>query len=477
MLARFLPVALIAMLLFPLPAYAQSSVAGNSQDPYALTPEKMSLFGAGTDTSLNSLFNGDTQKGNGLFTTPDTQLGGAEPYSALIAPDRTNADQGGPTFIVLTSKYTPSGDLTSDSTVTLTVTVKNTGTNAANGVTLHATLQDKNAALVASPAPTPAITKESAIDKELVWNKLAGGQPFNLAAGASADFSWSFKATKNDTILRWRLIANYGASESILLQWIPIKNPNPQAAGPGSGGSTSGGSASNPCSTAAGSGPFPETSTMADLISLFKQHWNIILAPGTDGSAGSAADYTNPQYKGLLKAWWEVLVSVECTSYLTKALGGSPLTIQGYANGGGWWGEYVGGNVQYMWIDNISTGTIPHIKQNLIHELGHVYEGANSDIRAKFEAAVCGKGSVHAYISAYAEYGITTEGNGCNESFAEMNGYYVARESNEWGVGGAYCATKNPYDWNELIYYNFAKTEIWGGKEYGAPPPSPDGSC
>ena len=209
--------------------------------------------------------------------------------------------------------------------------------------------------------------------------------------------------------------------------------------------------------------------TNAQIIPLFKQHWNIELVNGD-------LDYADPKYHGMLKAWWEVLTTVECTTYLTKAFGGQPLRIVSKA-GGMWWGEYMGGNEQDMWIDNISQGTVPNIKQNLIHELGHVYEGANPDIGSKFEATTCGKGSVHPYISGYAYYGATQEGNGCNESFAEMNGYYVERDDHEWGVGTPYCPTKNPYDWNQAIYYNFAKTEIWGGKEFGPPAPNPPTSC
>lgn len=453
------PIICALLILFPGIAAAQTVPSTPSQDSFSRSPS--TLFGGyNPDQPVNSLFNGDTQKYNGLFTTPATQLGGATPYNELIQPERSN--DGGPAQIMLMSKYTPSGDLTSDSVITLTVTVKNIGGNTAKGLSLHATLQDKNAALVATPAPVPPFVVGSSIDTELVWNRLAGNQPFDLASGESADFSWSFKANKNDTILRWRLVAEFGAGESILLQWIPIKNPNPQAGGgPGGGG---GGNYTNPCSLKGGSGPFPDSLSGAEIVPLFKQHWNIELI-------GSGADITSDAYRGVLKAWWEVLTTVECTPFLTDAFAGSPLQLIAIGgSGGGWWGEYMGGNVQHMWVDNIRNGTIPHIKQNLIHELGHVWRGGQPAKYATYEATICGRGSVHPYVSVYG-------GTNCSENMAEIVGYFVQRDSNEWGVGGAFCATKNPYDWNQSFYYNWAKTVVFSGQEYGAPPPNPPTSC
>jgi hypothetical protein len=432
-------------LLRPVPSRAQTS----------------SLFqGYNPESPFNSLFNGDTQKDNGLFTTPPTQLGGATPYYELIEPERSN--DGGPTHIMLTSRYEPSTDLTMDDTITLTVTVKNVGDGTAKGITLHATLQDKNAALVADPAPIPPFDVGSSIDTELKWSKLAGGAPFDLDAGASADFTWSFKANKNDSILRWRIVAEFGAGESILLQWIPIRNPNPQSGGgPGGGG---GGSYTNPCAQKGGSGPFPDSMPLNQIVPLFKQNWNIELI-------SSGTDITSEVYRGLLKAWWEVLTVVECTPFLTDAFAGKPLQLMAIGgSGGGWWGEYMGNNVQNMWVDNIRNGTVPHIKQNLIHELGHVWRGGQWAKYTDFENNVCGRGSVHPYVSVYG-------GTNCSENMAEIVGYYVQRDSNEWGVGGAFCATKNPYDWNQAFYYDWAKRVVFNGQEYGPPPPNPATSC
>src|SRR5690606_36655798 len=100
--------------------------------------------------------------------------------------------------------YTPTGDLTSASIITLTVTLTNVGDHTAKDVQLHVTLEDKNAALAGSPVAAPPLAASSSIDTELTW------PAFTLEAGASTTFSWSFKPHKNDSILRWRILAEFG---------------------------------------------------------------------------------------------------------------------------------------------------------------------------------------------------------------------------------------------------------------------------
>ena len=61
--------------------------------------------------------------------------------------------------------------------------------------------------------------------------------------------------------------------------------------------------------------------------------------------------------------------------------------------------------------------------------------------------------STQGSFSAYSGSSIT-------ETFADVVGYYVSR-----------CALKNPYDTGEnAAYYEFAKTYIFGGKEFGPVP-------
>ena len=439
------------------------------QDPYALTPEKLRMFeGYNPEGSANGLFTGERQRDNGLFSTPTTQLGGAAPEAVLTAPERTNVDTA--TFLVLTSKYSPTVGLTKDSKINVTVRVKNVSQITVDNIVLKATLpkNEINATLLDDPV-TPDLKAGSSLIKGLTWDKLLSKDdppysiPFSLGPGKSADFRWSIKPTSDDSIIRWTFTATYGAGESILLQWITITNPNPQAGSGGTGPGGSPGSGVNPCAGGAGSGPFPDALSGSGIVQQYKQKFNIVLE-------SSALDFTDPQYHGLLKAWWEVLLTVECTPFLQEAFGGQPLRISS-GSGGGYWGEYKGLNLQIMWIDNINAGTVAHIKQNLIHELGHVWRGGQFDTKyAAYEATVCGKGNPNQFVSIYG-------GTNCSENMSEIVGYFVERDSGEWGIGGAFCATKNPFEWGQSFYYNWAKISVFGGKEYGAPPPSSPTSC
>lgn len=459
----------LALFLLIPPALAQAAPTPPGQDPFGANGTSGLFEGYNADSPATSLFNGDSMKENGMFTTPLTQLGGATPYLELIKPERTN--EGGPSFIVLTSKYTPQGDLTSASIITLTVTVKNVGEKIVRNIIFKAVLQDKNAALVAEPEPSPPMKEGSSIDSELIWDRLAGDQSFTLAPGAETDFSWSFKPNKDDTILRWRLTAEYGQGQSTLLQWIPIKNPNPQAGG-GPGGGGGGGSYSNPCSSAGGSGPFPESSSPAEIIALFKKNWRINLVDGS-------YSYSDPQYKGILKAWWEALARVECTPFLQDGwITTHDLDIIASTEASGW-GYFAGNFTQYMNLGNMVNMSGTALMQNMIHEMTHVWSRTEKNVAkgVDFENNISGHGSPNPYVSGYNGY--NSPGDAPYEDLASAVGYYAIREQNEMRDGGfgPYCSTKNPYDWGQTIYYNWVKTNVFGGKEFGPPPPVPNGTC
>src|SRR5690606_22132803 len=61
----------------------------------------------------------------------------------------------GPTFIVVRSEYTPSGDLTKDSIIELKVTLTNIGQNIAEDIILTACVQDNYIIMLDDPAPVP----------------------------------------------------------------------------------------------------------------------------------------------------------------------------------------------------------------------------------------------------------------------------------------------------------------------------------
>ncbi len=483
---KLLSLCLCLSLLFPTLALAQSS-SEPGQDPFALSDELLRFFGAepadsDSNSDTGSLFNGDSMINNGLFTTPSTQLGGASP---LTAPLRTNQEDLGPTMIMLTSKYEPAGDLTSKSVIKVTITAKNVGLNLARDLTLRATLQDTNADLLprsngqdqppstdtpqpptldlTAQPPSPAITTDSNISDPaigLIWRQKGTGQPFNLAIDESADFVFYIQAQKDDTVLRWKFETTYGSGVSTLLQWIPIKNPNPTGIlapgqlGPG---------LSTTCTTNGSPQPFPESSGVEAIITQFAQKWKINLVDG-------GSSWRTPQYMPLLKIYWETLLAVECTPFLGMITKSGPLNLEAGSNPS-LWGDFTSPPNLRMHLPNIlnSVSSNPeNVQQNLIHELGHVLRGRDSAMYSANEQ-ICGTGSPNAYVSGYGD-------TNCSENLSEILGYYAIRASKEWGIGAEYCPAKNPYDWGQSKYYQWAKTTVFGNIEFGPPAPE-SGAC
>ena len=488
------PIAAIAVigLLIPGIALAQVTPTDPAQDPYALTPEKLKLFqGYESNNTLNSLFNGDGMKDNGLFTPTVRQLGGASPD--LTAPVRDNEEevQQGPTFLVIRSEYTPSGDLTKDSIINLKVTLHNIGENTAKDIVFSACVQDNYIILLDDPAPEPPFTnnpEESISDgtedepqpdtdteptpfptindptvnncyMRLEWDALEGGDPITLEPDQEATFTWSFQPQKDDVVIRWRFVAEFGAGQSMLRQWIPVKNPNPTGgvapgANPGNGIPVS-------CTTSGGSQsiPFPDGDSMEQIISAMESRWGFTFEDGS-------YSWRNTRYKPVVEIWWDTLSAVECTPFLTdvnsKNGGGLPIYAQDI---GVYWGNYgltypgaLSINVENQ-LSGVNNGIPEKVSQNIIHELGHAYNndrGSNPAYWVDHNQIYNSSGP----ISGYGASSIT-------ENFADVVGYYVARCSGEsFGSAGP-----NPYASGHTEFYNLAK-EIFGGVEFGPPAPS-----
>ena len=479
---------------------AQTTPHEPAQDPFALTPEKLRLFqGYEAGNSLNSLFDGGEMQYNGLFTTTMRQLGGASPD--LTAPIRDNEEevQQGPTFLVIRSEYTPSGDLTKDSIINLKVTLHNIGQNTAEDIVFTACVQDNYIILLDDPAPEPPFTNDPVGEIEadeaeenipedspedpggpvepeptpliqdptindcymrLEWDALEDGEPITLEPDEEATFTWSFQPQKDDVVIRWRFVAEFGAGQSVLRQWIPVKNPNP------TGGVAPGGGPGIPstCSTTGQTEPYPTGSPIGEIINRFFQKWNISLVNG-------GSSWTDPQYEPLVKIYWETLSAVECTPFITMITGSEPLNLEAGSNPS-LWGDYTSPPNLRMHLPSIlnsATSNPEFVQQNLIHELGHVLRGRDQDIFNQNEQ-ICGQGAPNAYVSGYGD-------TNCSENLSEILGYYAIRASTEWGIGEEYCAAKNPYDWGQAFYYNWAKENVFGGIEFGPPPPDPPTSC
>jgi hypothetical protein len=489
--ASLLSICIAFQLLQPTIIYAQSQPLDPGRDVFELTPEKLRLFGGAEGNSeLNSLFNGDEMKNNGLFSPSTRQLGGASPD--LTAPIRQTEepDMSGPTFVQITSQYSPSGDLTKDSEITLTVKLKNIGLNVAENITFKAMLQDDYIVMLDDPAPVPPTSEviendpgadnggenntppiptlgNSMVDPTvnnpvltLVWNRDSTNQPITLDPNEEITFKWSFQPTKDDVVIRWRFVAEFGAGQSVLRQWIPVKNPNPVGIISGGGSNAGGIPSSCTSSTGSQSSPFPEGSSMDQIISAMESRWKFKFLDGS-------YSWRQTQYKPVVKIWWDTLSAVECTPFLTEInkKNGGGLNI--YAHDiGSLWGTYglhfpgaLAINIQNH-LGAVNNGIPEKVTQNIIHELGHAYNndrGSNPAYWVEHNNIYNSAGP----ISAYGASEIT-------ENVADVFGYYVARCSGE----SFQASGPNPYANGNTEFYNFAKTMIFGNVEFGPPAPS-----
>lgn len=496
---RYLTIAaLIIGLLAPAKILAQTTPQEPGQDPFALSPELLQFFQGlnPTDPTQTSLFNGDNLKYTGLFTTPTTQLGGAAP---LTAPVQETEKEFGPTLIRVTSKYEPQGNLTKDSVIKLTVTLTNIGKSTSPAIKLRATLEDANATLLPLPdteptptlqepgssidpgiedntttsstltpePPNPTPTQESDItDPEvgLYWTKNSADKDIIILPEQANSFTWYVQANQDDSILRWKFVAQAGAGESTLLQWIPIKNPNPTGVFSLGGG----GGLSNVCTSAGTAPPYP-SGTQQAVQAAFLTTWNVKLEDKDQS-------WSNPENEPFLKLYWDTLSAVSCTPFIKLALEGDPFSVYASSYPSGWGVQTSNTSLELNLANMLSsvTGNPASVQQNLIHEFSHAIQFRHPDIYSIFESTICGKGSPNAHVSGYGF-------QSCTEDFAEGSGYYAVRASHEFGGGfngsrDNICPAKNPYDWGQQAYYNYYKQHIYGGKEFDSPPPS-SGSC
>lgn len=486
---------------------------GLGRDPFALTPEKLRLFqGYDGANDLNSLFDGQRMKENGLFTQTGRQLGGAAPLTAPVVDNEEEVDRSGPTFIVITSEYSPAGgDLTQASEITMNVTLRNAGENLAEGIKFYACLQDDYIILLEEPAPEPPFTNdpwteveeatssatpedtppggvpiepetpdalpddededtpegsESArlIQDDTVYNcfmrlewESIDGEPIDLEPGEEVTFSWTFQPKSDDIVIRWRMWAEYGAGASYLRHWIPIKNPNPT--GQPTPGGANGVPVSCTDSTANNSMPFPENQNNQQIIDQINGRWAIELRPDD-------YNWADAQYKPLLKVLWDTLSAVECTPFLTEMKNKNGGRMVMYATAlGGYWGNYglshsgaLAINIPPL-LDTINSGAPAKVTWLFIHEMGHAYSNDRDGMPEYYAEYM----RIYNQHGPFTAYGYTDH----NENFADVLGYYVGRCASEEGGPNPYSGSGSAV----TDYYEYTKTYIFGGQEFGPTPP------
>ena len=203
----------------------------------------------------------------------------------------------------------------------------------------------------------------------------------------------------------------------------------------------------NPC---ASTKPFPDDAPIADVAAQLAANFGFKLA---------GKQWTE-QRRASIKILWETLDAMECTPYradlqskVSGTVGLNATSISGYA-----WGDWSLTRSGYVSLDfgkfqrALDSGDEGRLVRLVVHELGHV---RNSDRYQEPEYWT-------AFTKLFRQEGRFSEyaGRSVTETFADVVGYYVGR-----------CALDNPYDTGAHdAYYEYAKTYIFGGKEFGPAP-------
>lgn len=193
--------------------------------------------------------------------------------------------------------------------------------------------------------------------------------------------------------------------------------------------------------------PWPATSTPAATKVAMERAFGLQL---------SGPGWTNPGSRPLVKIVWETLDALNCTPYLAdlrKHSGQSVIKIHAGATRSWAWGDWGLTNPGKLTFDFAKwSSAYPSDKGRLVriivHELGHMHQMGANPAGASFRTQYQRHGG-------FSQYG----GSSLSETMSEVMGYYVAR-----------CAKDNPYDKagpDERAYYEWAKTTIFAGVEFG----------
>lgn len=202
--------------------------------------------------------------------------------------------------------------------------------------------------------------------------------------------------------------------------------------------------------------PFPEGATIAELQAGITEHF---------GFALTGSQWTEER-RASIKILWQTLDAMDCTTYRTDLqakvggnVGLNAASISGYAWGD--WSLTKGGYVTFdfsKFQKALDSGDEGRLTRLVAHELAHVLNSDRYEEPAYWQA----------FKTLYAQEGNFSSyaGSSVTETFADVVGYYVGR-----------CALENPYDTGKSgAYYDFAKTQVFGGKEFG-PAPGQEINC
>ncbi len=163
--------------------------------------------------------------------------------------------------------------------------------------------------------------------------------------------------------------------------------------------------------------------------------------------------WTVETYRPVVAMIWQTLDAISCTPYLTTLHSKvGALELRATSIGGWVAGDYGLSKRDAVSLDFpqllTSYQTDPgHVSRLFVHEVTHAYSRDRSEGPTYWTDFT----SLYNKLGRFGSYG-----GSASETFSEVVGYYVAR-----------CAANNPYTTAKAGYYDFVKTEVFGGREFG----------
>ena len=167
----------------------------------------------------------------------------------------------------------------------------------------------------------------------------------------------------------------------------------------------------------------------------------------------TGAYWADETYRPIVAMMWQTLDAISCTPYLaTLHSKVGALELRATSIGGWVAGDYGLSKRDAVSLDFpqllTSYRTDPgHVSRLFVHEVTHAY----SRDRSSNPTYWTGFTGLYSKLGRFGSYG-----GSASETFSEVVGYYVAR-----------CAANNPYTTAKAAYYDYVKTEVFGGKEFG----------
>lgn len=194
----------------------------------------------------------------------------------------------------------------------------------------------------------------------------------------------------------------------------------------------------------ASTNPYQPAVSLTDLRAGIETNWGFRL---------TGAYWTDERYRPVVAVIWRTLDTISCTSYLdTLHAKVGALELSATSIGGWTAGDYGLTRADAVSLDFPQLLTsFPddpgHVARLFVHEITHAYTRDRSSNPPYWTN----------FLALYSRHGrFGTYGGSASETFSEVVGYFVAR-----------CAARNPYLVSEAAYYDFVKSEVFGGTEFG----------